>query len=101
MMTVTVFAMLFAIGSAVASLITEAIKKWCSNAGRECSPNFVALVVSVAVGGLGMIAAYVLLEIHFDAKSIICIFLMMVAMWLGAMLGYDKVRQLLEQISPQ
>ena len=101
MITVTIFAMLFAIGSAVASLVTEAIKKVYSNVNKECSPNFVALVVAFVVGCLGMIAAYILLDIPFDAKSIICIALMTLAIWVGAMLGYDKVRQLFEQISPR
>lgn len=97
-MTLTIFASLFMIGSIAASLITEAIKKAFENAGKECPPNAVAMIVAVAVGCAGMIAACILLGIPFNVETIVCIVLMVVSIWIGAMIGYDKVKQLIEQI---
>ena len=99
-MTFTLFIMLFTIGSLVASLLTEAIKKAFDNADKAYSANMIALLLAVLVGCCGTSAAYILLDIPFDIKSILCIAFMAIAIWIGAMIGYDKVTQLLQQITP-
>ncbi|MBQ8947794.1 MAG: hypothetical protein IJ058_13490 [Lachnospiraceae bacterium] len=98
-MTITLFISLFTVGSLVCGIITEAIKKTYQNADREYSANVIALVDAIAVGGLGTTAAYMLMEIPWTVNNIICLLLMMVVIWLGATLGFDKVKQTLEQIS--
>lgn len=100
-MTFTLFIMLFTIGALVASLLTEAIKKAFDNAGKSYSANAVALILAVVVGGGGTAAAYILMDIQFEVKSILCIVFMAITIWIGAMVGYDKVTQLLEQIIPK
>lgn len=100
-MSFTMFIMLFTLGALVASLLTEALKKALDEAGKTYSSNFIALIMALVVGGGGTTAAYVLLDVAFNTKSIICIVLMAVAIWVGAMVGYDKVCQLLEQIHPK
>ena len=97
-MTFTLFIMLFTIGAIIASILTEAIKKAFNNAGKSYSANIIALILAVAVGGCGTASAYIIMDIPFDAKSIIYIIFMAVAIWIGAMVGYDKVSQLLGQI---
>lgn len=99
-MTFTLFIMLFTIGALVASLLTEAIKKAFDNAGKSYSANMIALILAVVVGGGGTASAYILMDIPFEVKSILCIVFMAIAIWIGAMVGYDKVTQLLEQIHP-
>ena len=93
-MTVQLFMFLFTIGSTVSSLITQSIKKGFP----EYSTNFIALVDAGCVGILGTVIAYVLMEIPFDAKNVACIFLMAVCIWVGSMVGYDKVKQTISQI---
>ena len=100
-MSFTMFIMLFTVGSLIASLFTEALKKALDEAGKVYSSNLIALIMAVVVGGCGTTAAYVLLDVAFNAKSIICIVLMAIAIWIGAMVGYDKVHQLFEQIRPK
>lgn len=97
-MTITLFITMLTIGSAICTLITEAIKKAFANSGKEASPNLIALIDAVVVGGLGTAICYILLPIPFTVNNVICLVLMIVTVWVGSMIGFDKVKQLLEQI---
>lgn len=98
-MTMTLFIALFTVlAGAVSSLITEAVKKWYANAEKPYSANIIALVVSVISGGLGTAVYYILKGIPWTINNIICLLLMIVAIWVTSMVGYDKVKQLLDQI---
>ena len=97
-MTVTLFISILTFGSLVCSLITEAIKKSFQIAGKEVSANIIALIDAVVVGGLGTAAEYILMDIPWSVNNIICLLLMIVAVWIGAMVGYDKVIQTIEQL---
>ena len=98
-MTVTLFISLFTIGSMACGLITEAVKKMYENAGKDYSANIIALVDAFVVGGLGTAVAYMLMDIPWTVNNIICLALMIVCIWIGAMLGFDKIKQTLEQIA--
>ena len=98
-MTVTLFISIVTIGAAITSLFTEAIKKAYSNAHKEYSPNMIALANALAVGGVGTCVVYMLMGIPWTVNNIICLFLMCVAVWIGSMIGYDKVIQLISQIA--
>lgn len=93
-MTIDLFIYLFTIGSAVSSLLTQAVKK----ALPDISSNILALVDSVAVGVIGTFFAFIFLDITFTVKSIVSIVLMAVCIWIGSMLGYDKVTQTIKQL---
>lgn len=98
-MTVTLFISLFTIGSTLCGLVTEAIKAWYKNAGKEYSANLIALVDALVVGGIGTATAYMLMGIPWTVNNIICLLLMCVVIWIGAMIGFDKLVQLFEQVS--
>lgn len=98
-MTVTLFISLFSFGSLMCGLVTESIKKVYKNAGKEYSANIIALVDAIVVGGVGTATAYMLLDIPWTVNNIICLMLMCVIIWLGAMLGFDKVLQTISQIN--
>ena len=97
-MTVTMFISILTIGAMVTGLLTEAIKKAYANAGKEYSSNLIALVDAIVVGGGGTAVAYMLLNIPWTVNNIICLVLMIIAVWIGAMIGFDKIKQLVEQI---
>ena len=102
-MTVTLFATILTIGSMVNALLTEAIKKMYENDNKEYSANVVALADALIVGGLGTAAVYMLMGIPWSINNIICLAIMVVAVWIASMIGYDKVLQLamqVEQIAP-
>ena len=97
-MTVTLFITLLVILSAVVSLFTEAVKIFLDGIAGKYSSNVVVLVVSIIVGIGGTYLAYLFMGIPFILPNILCMVLMAVAVWVGAMVGYDKVLQTLEQI---
>lgn len=97
-MTVELFMILVTVLSTATSLITEAVKNMLKEADYTYSSNIVAAICVAVVGILGTAISYVFLGISFTVANIICIPLMAVIIWVGAMLGYDKVTQLLEQI---
>ena len=98
-MTITLFVTIITVGALVASLLTEAIKKMYTNARKNYSANVVALINAVVIGGLGTAVVYMLLRIPWTVNNIICLFVMVVCMWIGSMIGYDKVLQLVKQIT--
>jgi len=97
-MTVTLFATILTIGAVANALLTEAIKKAYENAGKAYSPNMVALIDAAVIGGLGTAAVYMLLGVPWSVNNIICLCIMIAAVWVASMIGYDKVLQLAQQI---
>jgi hypothetical protein len=97
-MSVVFFALLFVILSVAVSLITEAVKAFLDNEKIKYSANVVVLIVALIVGAGGTALAYIFLGIAFTMPNVVCIFLMAVATWVGAMVGYDKVLQMIDQI---
>ena len=97
-MTIQLGIIIFTIEAIVASLITEAIKKTYQNAGATYSANLIALIDSLVVGGCGTATIYALYGIPFTLTNSLVLGIMILAVWLGATLGYDKVIQTIEQI---
>ena len=97
-MTVEIFLMLLTLFSTVTSLCTEAFKKALNTAGVKYATNLVVLASAFLVGGGGTMAYYILNGTEWNAENIVCVLLMIVADWIGATVGYDKVTQLIGQI---
>lgn len=98
-MTVTLFVTILTIGAMVSGLLTEAIKKAYSNVNKDYSANVIALINAVVVGGGGTAVTYMLLGISWEINNIICMCLMVICVWIGSMVGYDKIIQLIKQIA--
>lgn len=97
-MTLTLFMSLLVILAVAVSLFTEAVKKFLDNMKVKYSSNVVVLIISVIVGIGGTALMYIFMGIAFTPPNIVCMVLMAVAVWVGAMVGYDKVLQLIEQV---
>lgn len=97
-MTITLFISIFTIGAAFSGLLTEAVKKFYENQGKDYSSNVIALINAIVVGGLGTAISYMLLGIPWTVNNIICLILMIVVVWIGSMIGYDKIIQLFGQL---
>ena len=97
-MTLTIFMTLLIILAVCVSLITEAVKKFLDDAGAKYSANIVVLIVALLVGAGGTALMYLFMGIAFTPPNIVCMVLMAVAVWVGAMVGYDKVIQMMEQL---
>lgn len=97
-MTVELFLMLLTALSIVTSLFTEGVKNLLDAMKVTYAANIVVLIVAAVVGGVGTSIFYIWNNFEWTTLNIICMFLMMCANWLGAMLGYDKVMQAIAQI---
>lgn len=87
------------IASVISSLLTQAIKKWCKNANKNYSPNLIALINAVLVGGGGTIAVFIYNNtVIFTIQNITTIICMVILTWIGSLIGFDKVRQTFQQI---
>ena len=98
-MTISLFMALIVVLALVVSLLTEAVKKSFEGTKVTYSSNVIVLIVSILVGIGGTAMAYISLDIAFTPPNIVCMVLMAVAVWVGSMLGYDKVLQMVEQIN--
>lgn len=97
-MTLSVFITLIGIFSVINSFLTEGIKKFFVNANKGYSANLIALINAVVIGCGGTCAYYAFFNVPFTAANVAGVGVMAVATWLGSMLGYDKVKQLIEQL---
>ena len=96
-MTTTTFLMLLSAFSVLSGLVTEGIKKLISDKANM-SYNIIALIVSLIIGGVGCAIYYQLNTIPFDINNVIYMILMGLASGLTATVGYDKVKQAIEQV---
>jgi hypothetical protein len=98
-MTTSLFLTLFTAGAAACGLLTEAIKMMFQEHAVKYSANTVALINAIVIGTCGTVCAYLMLGIPFNVVNILCIVFMTACIWLGSMIGYDKVRQLFAQLT--
>ena len=96
-MTTTMFLILLSAFSMVSSLVTEGIKNITADKAN-LSYNIVALVTALIVGGGGTAVYYQLNTLPFTVNNIIYMILMGFASGLVSMVGFDKVKQAIEQI---
>lgn len=96
-MTAETFLILLTAFSTVTSLAAEAVKKLLDKMELTYASNVIVLVVSSLVGGLGTIGYYILNNTEVTAANVACVVIMMIANWIGSMVGYDKVKQALTQ----
>ena len=96
-MTTTTFLMLLSSFSVLSGLVTEGIKKLISDKAN-ISYNIIALVVALVIGGAGSAVYYQLNAIPFNLNNIIYLVLMGLASGLCSMVGFDKIKQAIEQI---
>ena len=83
---------------AVSTLFTEAIKKFCDNGKINYATNLVAFICAFVVGILGSVGVYILKDIPFTLDNIVVIIFTAFLIWMGSMIGYDKILQLVDQI---
>ena len=93
-MTTNLFITLVTILSLVSSLLTEAVKKTF----HSTKPTLLAAIISAIVGWGGGAASYILMDIPFETKSIVALVLLAPIIWIGATVGYDKVKEIIHQI---
>jgi hypothetical protein len=97
-MTIQIFLILLTLFATLTSLLTEGMKNFLDELKINYASNIVVLAAAAVVGGLGTAVYYILAGLSWTPINIICIPLMIIANWLGSMIGYDKVKQAILQI---
>lgn len=97
-MNITLFVTLLTIFSTVTAFCTQVCKKVLDEAKVTYASNILAFIVACVVGIGGTAVYYVLYSIEFNAINVVCMVLMGLATAIGAMVGYDKVIQAIEQL---
>lgn len=97
-MNMTTFLILLSAFSVISSLVTEGIKNMTADKAN-LSYNLITLVTALIVGGCGTAVYYQLNTIPFTTNNIIYMVLMGLASGLTAMVGFDKVKQAIEQFT--
>lgn len=97
MINLDIFLLGLIVISTLTGLVTEAVKKILVELKVKYLANLVAGIVAVVLSigvGVGYVA---LMGIGFTTQSIVCIVVLAFASWLCAMIGYDKVIQVINQ----
>lgn len=97
-MTVTMFIALLTMFATVTSICTEGVKKILNELNVAYASNLLASIIACVVGIGGTAVYYILFGVAFTPSNVVCMILMGVATAFGAMVGYDKVVQAIEQI---
>lgn len=97
-MTVQTALILLTIFATITSFVVEAIKKFLDEQKIDYASNVVVLIVAMVVGCGGTALYYVNYQVPFNALNSVYLALMGVANWLSSMIGYDKVKQAIEQM---
>ena len=96
-MSVSLFIALFVGGGLVNILLTQSIKQFYYNRNQNASPNIIALINAIVVGGGGTAFAYMLLGVQWSVNNILCLAAMMLFVWMGSMIGYSKILETYRQ----
>lgn len=85
--------------SIVTGFVVEGVKKLLNNTKFKYSSNLLAVVVSVLITIIAAVAYIVINEIKFSSLILFEIIGMALLSFLVSTIGYDKVIQMLKQIS--
>lgn len=96
-MGVSLFVSIFVGGGLLTMLLTQAIKQFYYNRGSEASPNLIALINALVVGGGGTAFIYMLMNLPWTINNILCLLAMIFLVWMGSMLGYSKILETFQQ----
>lgn len=96
-MSVSLFVSIFVGGGLITMLLTQSIKQFYYNRNSEASPNLIALVNALVIGGGGTAFVYMLLGIDWSVNNILCLIAMIFFVWMGSMLGYSKILETFQQ----
>lgn len=97
-MNVNIFVILITICAILSSLFTEGVKKFLDGINKKYSSNIVAVIVAIIVSVFVAYMSYSYYNIPFNSINICAIIALSLFTACGSMIGYDKVKQAIEQI---
>lgn len=97
-MSTTMFLILLSGFSVISSMVTEGIKNIAADR-VNLSYNIIALITALIIGSGGTAIYYQLNNILFTVNNVIYAILMGLASGLVSMVGFDKVKQAITQVT--
>lgn len=98
MITFEVFLIGLMIISTVTSLVTEGVKKILDSCKKTYNSNILAAIVATVLSAAVGVGYVMFTGTTFTAQVIICIIVLVIASWLCAMVGYDKVVEVITKL---
>ena len=96
MITMEIFLLGLTICATMSGLVTEAVKKTFTAFDKRVGSTLLAAVCSVIVA-LAVCALYIIYtNVAITAQTVAAIVVFVILSWIGATVGYDKVRQAIE-----
>lgn len=83
--------------STLTALVTEAVKKIMTEHKKNYYANTLAGVASLVVSGVVGVVYILLNDLGFTTQTVTYCVILVCLSWLGAMVGYDKVIQAINQ----
>lgn len=83
--------------SALTTLTVEAIKKLLDEQGKTYKPNLLAAIVAVSLSVFVIFGYSLYNSMHLSIQLIVITIAFAFMSWLVSMVGFDKVKQLIEQ----
>lgn len=90
-----------AVISALTTLTVEGIKKILDEKQKTYSSNILAVIVAFTLTFIGSVLYMIYFSIPISPQAIVVIICLVFLSFLVATVGYDKVKQLLEQIAKE
>lgn len=99
MITFDVFLMGMILVSTFTGIVTEAVKQVLAARSIECKANILSGIVSAFLSAAIGVGYTILTNSTFTPQIIVCIVALVFLSWLCAMVGYDKVIQVIKQFN--
>jgi len=96
-MSASVFITLLTSFATITGVVTEFAKKILDEQEVKYSSNLLASIIGAVVGIGGTAVYYIFGNIEFNTINVTAMILMGVAVAVGSMVGYDKIKQLINQ----
>ena len=85
--------------SVLTTLTVEGIKKLLDEQGTEYKPNLLAAIVAVVLSVMTIFCYALYFSVPFSIQLVVITVCFAFLSWLTSMVGFDKVKQLIEQFS--
>lgn len=95
----TFFLSALALVSALTTLTTQALKKLFDEMELQYKSNLLAGIVAILISVLCVVEYVFYYKVDFSAQIVVLTVAFSFLSWLCAMVGYDKIAQLLKQFS--
>lgn len=97
-MNIGIILTVLAFTSALTTLTVEGIKKMLDAKQKQYQENLLAAIVSIVLSIIAAVLYILYYNIPFSVQVVVLVICLAFFTWLASMVGYDKIKQLFEQL---